>query len=79
VTRSGTGSEPPLAGATGGADPPPINDGNQSPRDMQGDRGGRWGGYSLQDAAAMAAPMNNNEVCIHIPLSIIDLLIIEVL
>nr|QUS52879.1 heavy metal ATPase 3 isoform 6 [Zea mays] len=47
-------------GNIGGADPPPINDGNQSPRHQQGDRQEGGGGSSLQDAAAMIARNNND-------------------
>jgi hypothetical protein len=57
-----SGSEIPPAGNIGGADPPSINDGNQSPRQQQGDREGGGGGSSLQDAAAMMARNNNNSM-----------------
>jgi hypothetical protein len=55
-----SGSEIPPAGNIGGADPPQINDRNQSPRHQQGDREGGEGGSSLQDAAAIMARNNNN-------------------
>jgi hypothetical protein len=55
-----SGSEIPPTGNIGGVDPPPINDGNQSPRHQQGDREGGGGGPSLQDTAAMMARNNNN-------------------
>jgi hypothetical protein len=49
----------PPAGTTGGAVLLPINDGNQIPRrNTHGDGGCR---SLLQDVAAMAATMNNNE------------------
>jgi hypothetical protein len=72
-----SGSEIPPAGNIGGADPPPINDGNQSPRHQQGDRQEGGGGSSLQDAAAMMA-RNNNDGMYTCTLSRIDLLIIEI-
>jgi hypothetical protein len=60
-------SEIPPIGNTGGADPPPINDRNQSPRHTQGDREGGGGGSSLQDAVAMMARNNNNGMCTYTP------------
>jgi hypothetical protein len=62
ISPTRTGFEPPPIGANGGADPPPINDGNQS-RHTQG---GGGCGSSLQDVAVMVAAMNNNEgVCLY--------------
>jgi hypothetical protein len=61
------GSEIPPAGNIGGADPPPINDGNQSPRHQQGDRQEGGGGSSLQDAAAMMARNNNDGMLTYTP------------
>jgi hypothetical protein len=61
ISPSETWSDPLSAGANGGADPTPINDGNQSPRHTQGGEGGRGSGSSLQGTDVMAAAMNNNE------------------
>jgi hypothetical protein len=58
-----SGSEIPPTSDTGGVDPLPINDGNQSPRHTQGDREGGGGVTSLQDAAAMMARNNNDGMC----------------
>jgi hypothetical protein len=71
-----SGSEISPAGNIGGADPPSINEGNQSPRHQQGDQQ-EGGGSSLQDAAAMMA-RNNNDGMYTCTLSRIDLLIIEI-
>jgi hypothetical protein len=57
-----SGSDIPPAGDTGGVDPLPINDGNQSPRQTQGGDQGGGGGTSLQDTIAMMA--KNNKVCV---------------
>jgi hypothetical protein len=60
-----SGSEVPPAENIGGADPPPINDGNQSPRHQQGDREG-GGGSVLQDVAAIMT-RNNDGVFTYTP------------
>jgi hypothetical protein len=60
-------SEVPLAGNIGGADPPSINDGNQSPRHQQGDREGGGGGSTLQDAVAMMARNYNDGMFTYTP------------
>jgi hypothetical protein len=57
-----SGSEVPPAGNIGGVDPPPINDGNQSPRHQQGDREGGGAESSLQDVAAMTVRNNNDSM-----------------
>jgi hypothetical protein len=62
-----SGSEIPPVGNIGGADPPPINDVNQSPRHQQGDRQEGGGGSSLQDAAAMMARNNNDGMYTYVP------------
>jgi hypothetical protein len=56
-----SGYEVPPASNIGGADPPLINDGNQSHRHPQGDREGGGGRSSRQDVAAMMA-RNNNDI-----------------
>jgi hypothetical protein len=73
-----SGYEIPPAGNIGGADPPSINDGNQSPRHQQGDRERGGGRSTLQDAAVVMMARNNNDDMFTLPLSRIDLLIIEV-
>jgi hypothetical protein len=59
--------EIPPIGNIGGANPPQIHDGNQSPRHLQGDREGGGGGSLLQDAAAMMARNNNDGMYTYTP------------